>query len=128
MGGRVYSQGESGPEPAGGRGGGARAGRGGELRVPSRGGVRRCLGTGEGGVVRDGRRGTGLGGGRAGGMSRLRARREQGQTGRRHLEKYAAAELLPTPPRPSPSVRQPDKDGGVGRDLQLDDHVTTNVS
>ena len=42
------SQGEAGLDPAGVRGGG------GELRVSSRGGVRGCMGTGEGGVVRDG--------------------------------------------------------------------------
>ena len=52
----------------------------------------------------------------------------RGQTERRHLEKYAAAELPPTPPRPSLSVRQPDKDGGAGRGWQLDDDVTANVS
>ena len=39
----------------------------------------------------------------------------QGQTERRHLEKYAAAELSPTPPRPSLFVRLPDKEGRAGR-------------
>ena len=52
----------------------------------------------------------------------------QGQTERHHLEKYAAAELPPTPPRPSLFVRLPDKEGRAGRGWQLDDDVTTNVS
>ena len=52
----------------------------------------------------------------------------QRQTERRHLEKYAAAELPPTPRRPSLFVRLPDNEGGAGRGWQLADHVTTNVS
>ena len=52
----------------------------------------------------------------------------QGQTERRHLEKYAAAELQPTPPRPSLFVRLRDKEGRAGRGRQLDDDVITNVS
>ena len=52
----------------------------------------------------------------------------QGQTERHHLEKHAAAELPPTPPHPSISVQQPDKEGGAGRGWQLDDGVTTSVS
>ena len=58
----------------------------------------------------------------------LRHSRAQGQTERRHLEKYAAAELPPTPPRPSLFVRLPDKEERAGRGWQLDDDVTTNVS
>ena len=57
---------------------------------------------------------------------------DQGQTERRHLEKYAAAELPPTLPHPAPhsslSVRLPDKEGRAGRGWQLDYDVTTKVS
>ena len=52
----------------------------------------------------------------------------QGQTERRHLEKYAAAELPPTPPRLSLFVRLLDKEGGAERGWQLDDDLTTSVS
>ena len=46
----------------------------------------------------------------------------------RHYLTAPVAELPPTPPHPSLSVQQRDKEGGAGRDWQLDDDVRTSVS
>ena len=60
------------------------------------------------------------------GHSARQTDRDRGK--QRDFERYAAAELPPTPPRPSLLVRLSDKEGRAGRGWQLDDDVATNVS